>query len=59
MKRSEYPSKKIYWKPNYQGYTNDLKFAGHYWANEIEGAAGSRGDWIIEPIWCEVIASHE
>jgi hypothetical protein len=51
LKRSKWPEKKVYWRPNRAGYTEELSEAGFYLASEIEQCAGSRGDWIIEPIW--------
>jgi len=51
MKRSEYPSKKVYWRPNRRGYTDNFDEAGFYELEEIEDCAGDRGDWIIEPMW--------
>tara|TARA_Y100001963_G_C6756716_1_gene437280 strand:- start:410 stop:601 length:192 start_codon:yes stop_codon:yes gene_type:complete len=51
LKRSSWPEKKVYWRPNRAGYTEDIDEAGFYLASEIETCAGKRGDWIIEPIW--------
>ncbi len=51
LKRSEWPEKKVYWRPNQAGYTEDLQEAGFYEAHELKDCAGKRGDWIIEPIW--------
>ena len=51
LKRSEWPSKKVYWRENRAGYTEDLEEAGFYKDSELHKCAGRRGDWIIEPIW--------
>ena len=40
-----------YWCPDYSGYTSFRFEAGHYTLAELEGAAGSHGDWLIEPVW--------
>jgi len=37
----------VYWMDNYAGYTSS------YTLKEIEGAAGSHGDWLIEPVWVD------
>jgi len=44
----------IYWMDNYSGYTPHINEAGLYTLKEIEeGAAGSHGDWLIEPVWVD------
>lgn len=43
----------VYWMDNYAGYTSSWKDAGLYTLKEIEGAAGSHGDWLIEPVWVD------
>ncbi len=53
LKRSEWPEKKVYWRPNQAGYTEDINEAGHYLDSELSLCHGKRGDWIIEPIWAE------
>jgi len=44
-------SQLIYWMDNYSGYTSIKQDAGLYSLNELEDAAGSWGDWLIEPVW--------
>jgi len=51
MKRSNYPTTKVYWRPGRAGYTDDVMEAGWYSSNDLDDCAGSRGDWIIEPLW--------
>ena len=51
MKRSDYPEKKVYWRPNRAGYTEYMPEAGIYRASELKDCAGSHGDWILEPVW--------
>jgi hypothetical protein len=58
MKRSDYPSHKVYWRPNRAGYTDNIREAGFYEASEIPDCAGSRGDWIIEPVWAHRVTSY-
>jgi len=41
----------VYWKDDYAGYTNLESEAGLYTLNQIAGAAGSHGDWLVEPVW--------
>lgn len=53
LQRSEWPEKKVYWRPNQCGYTEDIDQAGHYLAEELYKCNGKRGDWIIEPIWAD------
>jgi len=43
----------VYWMDNYSGYTHSWIDAGLYSLKELEGAAGSHGDWLIEPVWVE------
>jgi len=43
----------FYWRDNYSGYTHLVEEAGLYTLKEIEGAAGSHGDWLIEPVWVD------
>jgi len=43
----------VYWMDNYSGYTSSWRDAGLYTLKELEGAAGSHGDWLIEPVWVE------
>ena len=54
LKRSSWPEKKVYWRPNRAGYRESLYEAGFYEASDLELCAGSRGDWILEPIWKSV-----
>jgi hypothetical protein len=35
----------VFWRPNCAGYTTDA---------ELERCGGSFGDWLLEPVWCEV-----
>ena len=51
LKRSNFPSEKVYWCPKYAGYTDNIVDAGLYWAEELDRAAGKTGDWIVEPCW--------
>jgi len=67
LKRSTWPAKKaatfisdwyegatlVYWMDNYSGYTNSKFVAGQYTLEELEGAAGSHGDWLVEPVWVD------
>jgi len=46
-------SRLVYWMDNYSGYTPHINEAGLYTLKEIEGAAGSHGDWLIEPVWVD------
>jgi len=46
-------SQLVYWKDNYSGYTNSKNEAGLYTLLHIEDAAGSWGDWLIEPVWVD------
>jgi len=41
----------VYWMDHYSGYTSVKEEAGLYSLNELEDAAGSHGDWLIEPVW--------
>ena len=50
LKRSEYPTKKIFWRPNMAGYTSDFREAGLYASAELDNCAGRNGDWIVEPV---------
>jgi len=50
MKRTD-KKRKVYWRSNRAGYTDNLNEAGYYTANELDQCAGSNGDWIVEPIW--------
>jgi hypothetical protein len=54
LQRSDWPEKKVYWRPNQCGYTEHLSEAGYYRASELRQCHGKNGDWIIEPIWREV-----
>lgn len=68
LKRSEWMQKKkddyisdwynnadlVFWRPNCAGYTTDAGEAGLYTADELERCGGSFGDWLLEPVWCEV-----
>jgi hypothetical protein len=47
-------AKLVYWMDNYSGYTSIKQDAGLYTLKELEGAAGSHGDWLIEPVWVDV-----
>lgn len=67
LKRSIFPSKNpndfisdwydasqlVYWMDNYSGYTKSKSEAGLYSLKELEGAAGSWGDWLVEPVWVD------
>lgn len=44
-------SELIYWRGDYSGYTHFKYEAGLYTLKELEGAAGSWGDWLVEPVW--------
>lgn len=46
-------SQLIYWMPDFSGYTKFIHEAGLYTLKDIEGAAGSHGDWLIEPVWID------
>jgi len=46
-------SKLVYWMDNYSGYTSIKQDAGLYSLKELDGAAGSHGDWLVEPVWVE------
>jgi len=46
-------SQLIYWMPDFSGYTKFIHEAGLYTLKELEGAAGSHGDWLIEPVWVD------
>jgi len=43
----------VYWMDDYSGYTSIKEEAGLYSLKELEGAAGSHGDWLIEPVWVD------
>ena len=43
----------VYWMPDYSGYTQFVEEAGLYSLESLERAGGSRGDWLIEPVWIE------
>jgi hypothetical protein len=43
----------VYWMDNYSGYTNSKHDAGLYTLKELDGAAGSHGDWLVEPVWVD------
>ena len=43
----------VYWMADYTGYTNLEHEAGLYALKDLEGAAGSWQDWLIEPVWVE------
>jgi hypothetical protein len=47
-------SKLVYWRANYSGYTQFKEEAGLYSAEELDGAGGSWGDWLVEPVWIEI-----
>ena len=67
LKRSEWMQKKeddyisdwynnadlVFWRPDRAGYTRDAGEAGLYTSDELEECAGSFGDWLLEPVWCE------
>ena len=40
-----------YWCPDYAGYTCNHHEAGLYTLDDLKTAAGSFGDWLIEPVW--------
>lgn len=42
--------KKIYWRPNRFGYTDDVKQAGYYTALELDDCCGYGWDWIAERV---------
>ena len=48
-------SELIYWMSEFSGYTQFKHEAGLYSLESIADAAGSHGDWLIEPIWVEEI----
>jgi hypothetical protein len=54
LKRSEYPTDNVYWMPDYCGYTPLVSEAGLYRGEELDGAGGKTGDWIVEPCWVPV-----
>lgn len=46
-------SQLIYWMPEFSGYTNSKHEAGLYSLESLADAAGSWGDWLIEPVWVD------
>jgi len=44
----------VYWMSEFSGYTNSKQDAGLYSLESLADAAGSHGDWLIEPIWVDV-----
>jgi len=46
-------SQLIYWMPEFSGYTNSKHEAGLYSLESLADAAGSHGDWLIEPVWVD------
>ena len=60
LKRSEYPTKIVYWRPNMRGYTPAPEGAGLYTAEQLDNCAGDTGDWIVEPVgsWMMTIQKH-
>lgn len=46
-----YNCKLVYWKPNFRGYTTNIKEAGHYSLKDLDSINGKFMDWVLEPIW--------
>jgi hypothetical protein len=43
----------FYWRDNYAGYTHLQDEAGLYTLQQLVGAGGSHGDWLVEPVWVD------
>jgi hypothetical protein len=39
--------------PEFSGYTKFIDEAGLYSLESLADAAGSHGDWLIEPVWVD------
>jgi len=46
-------AKLVYWMSEFSGYTKFIDEAGLYSLESLADAAGSHGDWLIEPVWVD------
>ena len=46
-------SQLIYWMSEFSGHTKFIHEAGLYSLESLADAAGSHGDWLVEPVWVD------